>query len=224
MVARSTDWWRFRRLADPEHRRMGAGLLNRVVLFDQGEPRAYALYRLQQGLESGSMLRHIHVIEAIGADTGATRDIWRYLLDIDWVARVRANLLPVDHPLLMLVARPRELEFCVHDGVWVRLVDVPSALAARRLGDGDPVVVDLADAFCPWNAGRWRLTPSGAERTTADAELACDVTALGSVYLGGFSFRRLARAGHIEERRDGALARADALFPSDRAPWCPEIF
>jgi predicted acetyltransferase len=224
MVARSTDWWRFRRLPDPEHRRMGAGLLNRVVLFDQGEPRGYALYRLQQRFEDGAILRHVHVVEAIGADTSATRDIWRYLLDIDWVERVTANLLPVDHPLILLMARPRELDFRVHDGVWVRLVDVPAALAARRLGDGAPVVVELADAFCPWNAGRWRLTPSGAERTTADADLACDVTALGSVYLGGFSFRRLARAGHIEQRRDGALARADALFPSDRAPWCPEIF
>jgi len=224
MVARSSDWWRFRRLADPEHRRMGAGLLNRVVLFDQGEPHAYALYRLQQRFEDGSILRHVHVVEAIGADTGATRDMWRYLLDIDWVERVTANLLPLDHPLLLLAARPRELGCRVLDGVWVRLVDVPVALAARRRGDGDPVVVELADAFCPWNAGRWRLTPSGAERTADDAELACDVTALGSVYLGGFSFRRLARAGQVEERRDGALARADALFPSDRAPWCPEIF
>ena len=68
------------------------------------------------------------------------------------------------------------------------------------------------------------MGPAGAERTTADADLACDVTALGSVYLGGFSFRQLARAGRSEERRDGALARADALFASDRAPWCPEIF
>ena len=68
------------------------------------------------------------------------------------------------------------------------------------------------------------MGPAGAERTTADADLACDVTALGSAYLGGFSFRQLARAGQIEERREGALARADALFASDRAPWCPEIF
>jgi predicted acetyltransferase len=85
-------------------------------------------------------------------------------------------------------------------------------------------VVELADAFCPWNAGRWRLSPSGAERTAASAEIACDVMELGSVYLGGFTFRQLARAGRIEERRDGALARADALFPRDGEPWCPEIF
>jgi predicted acetyltransferase len=101
---------------------------------------------------------------------------------------------------------------------------VAAALAARRMGAGEPVVIEIADAFCPWNAGRWKVTPAGAERTKAAAELACDVTALGSAYLGGFSFRQLARAGRVAERREGALARADALFASDRAPWCPEIF
>jgi predicted acetyltransferase len=50
------------------------------------------------------------------------------------------------------------------------------------------------------------------------------VGALGSAYLGGFTFAQLARAGRMEELRAGALERADALFRSDRAPWCPEIF
>src|SRR5262245_27834734 len=222
--ARSADWWRFRRLADPEYRRMGQGVLNRVVLLEGGEPRGYALYRIQQQFEAGSTLGQVNVIEAMGASFEATRDIWRFLLDIDWVARVKAMVLPLDHPLLMLAARPRERKFHVHDGVWVRRVDGPAALAARRLGAGDPVVIEIADAFCPWNAGRWRVTATGAERTSAEAELACDVTALGSVYLGGFSFRQLARAGRVEERRPWALARADALLPSDGAHWCPQIF
>ena len=82
----------------------------------------------------------------------------------------------------------------------------------------------MTDAFCPWNAGRWQLSSKGAERSTAEAELACDITAMGSVYLGGFSFARLARAGRVTELREGAAARADLLFPTDRAPWCPEIF
>jgi hypothetical protein len=28
----------------------------------------------------------------------------------------------------------------------------------------------------------------------------------------------------VEELHDGALTRADALFRTDVAPWCPEIF
>ena len=224
MIARGADWWRLRRLADPEHRRMGAGPLQRAVLLRDGEPRGYALYRIHQHFEGGSTQGHVAVIEAIGADLEATRDVWSYLFDIDWVARIKAAQLPLDHPLLLMAARPRELKFVVHDGVWVRLVDVPAALMARRPGGGDPVVIEVADAFCPWNAGRWRVAAGSVDRSTAAADLACDVTALGSVYLGGFSFQRLARAGLVHELRGGALARADALLPADRAPWCPEIF
>jgi hypothetical protein len=50
------------------------------------------------------------------------------------------------------------------------------------------------------------------------------VDALGSVYLGGFSFTDLARAGRVEVLTEGAPARADTLFRTDRKPWCPEIF
>jgi len=224
MLARGTEWWRLRRLVDPENRRQGAGELNRVLLSLDGQPAGYALYRITQKFQSGSSVGYVSVIEAVGASPEATRELWRFLFDIDWVASVKAMLLPMDHPLFFLLARPREMDFRVRDGLWVRLVDLPSALAARRLGHGDPVVIEVTDPFCTWNAGRWRLSPAGAERTTADPELGCDITALGSVYLGGFTFARLARAERVTELRGGAASRADALLPADRAPWCPEIF
>jgi predicted acetyltransferase len=61
-------------------------------------------------------------------------------------------------------------------------------------------------------------------KTGAPADLACEVASLGCVYLGGFSFAELARALRMRELAEGALARADALFRTDRKPWCPEIF
>ncbi len=224
MFARSADWWRYRRMSDPESRRQGGGALQRVLLTHDGRPAGYALYRIHQQFESGVSVGFLNVIEALGTNAEATRDIWRFLFEVDWVARVKASLLPTDHPLFLMTARPRELNFRVHDGLWVRLLDLPAALAARRLGGGEPVVFEVTDAFAPWNAGRWRVSASGAERTQADADLACDITALGSAYLGGFRFGHMARAGRVRELRAGAAARADALFPADRAPWCPEIF
>jgi predicted acetyltransferase len=88
----------------------------------------------------------------------------------------------------------------------------------------DAVVIEVADSFCPWNEGRWRVSERGAESTRSEAELRCDVTALGSVYLGGFTWAQLARALRVEERSAGAIARADALFRTAIAPWCPEMF
>jgi Sterol carrier protein domain len=51
-----------------------------------------------------------------------------------------------------------------------------------------------------------------------------DVTGLGLVYLGGFSFADLVRGSRAEELVDGAVERADALFRTDAEPWCAEIF
>jgi predicted acetyltransferase len=116
------------------------------------------------------------------------------------------------------------MRFRVGDGVWVRLVDVQAALGARAYRAGEPVVFEVADAFCPWNEGRWRLADGGASRTEEEPDIRLDVSALGSVYLGGFTFAQLARAGRVEELRDGALERADELFRTDVMPWCPEIF
>jgi len=93
------------------------------------------------------------VVEALGASPAATAAIWRYLLDIDWMARVKAWLLPLDHPLLLLLAEPRRLGFSLRDGVWVRLLDVKAALLARSYQDRGSVVIDVIDGFCPWNAG-----------------------------------------------------------------------
>jgi predicted acetyltransferase len=53
------------------------------------------------------------------------------------------------------------------------------------------------------------------------ADVVCTVNELGAAYLGGVSFRQLQRAGRVEERTKGALARADAMFGWDPAPWSP---
>lgn len=224
MFSRTPDWWKLRRLGDSERKRAGGGVLNRVLLTIDGEPQGYAIYRLHQSMESGMSTGFLKVIEAVGATLEATREIWRFLLDVDWIARVKADLLPVDHPLFLLLARPRTMKMSLMDALWVRLVDVPAALMARTIAPGDPVVLEIADSFCPWNEGRFRVGKGSVEPTKASPDLALQVNALGSVYLGGFSFTQLARAGVIEELKSGAAARADALFPRDRAPWCPEIF
>jgi predicted acetyltransferase len=224
MFARSSEWWQARTLADPEWRRRGDGDLQCAVLEHEGRPAGYALYRInpafQRGIQTGSVL----VIEAMAASPEATRGIWRYLLDIDWMARVKADLLPLDHPLLLLMAEPRRLDFSLRDGLWVRLVDVRTAMSARSYQARGSVVIDVTDEFCPWNAGCWRVGSDGVERTDDTPGLRCDIIALGSVYLGGFTWSQLTRALRVQELLPGTIARADAIFQAGKAPWCPEIF
>jgi predicted acetyltransferase len=224
MFLRGSNWWQARILADPELLRRGSGDLQCAVLDHAGHPAAYALYRISPAFQRSIQTGSVEVIEAIANSPEAMRGIWRYLLDIDWMARVKADLLPVDHPLLLLMAEPRRLGFSLHDGLWVRLVDLKTAMSARSYQGRGSLVVDVIDKFCGWNAGCWRLGADGVERTDDAPGLRCDVSALGSVYLGGFTWSQLARALRVQELLPGAIARADTIFQSGKAPWCPEIF
>ena len=224
MFVRTPEWWRDRRLADPEGGREGGGEMVRALLELDGRPAAYALYRLHFSAERGIPAGFTSVIEAVGDSPEATREIWRFLLDIDWMDTVRAHLLPLDHELFLLLRDPRRLRFNLRDGLWVRLVDVEAALNARAFKPAEPVVIEVRDDLCAWNGGRYLVGPMGVERTDDEAELSMPVASLGSAYLGGFTFGELARAGRVEEVTDGALDRADSLFRADRYPWCPEIF
>jgi predicted acetyltransferase len=224
MFARSSTWWQARTLDDPEWRRGSNGDLQCAVVEHRGRPAAYAIYRMNSSFERGLQAGSVGVIEAVGDSPEATRAIWRYLLDIDWMARVKAWLLPVDHPLLFLLAEPRRLGFSLHDGVWVRLLDIETALSARAYQPDGSVVIEVIDEFCPRNAGCWQVSAAGVERTDETPGLRCDIGGLGSVYLGGFKWTQLARALRVQELIPGAIARADTLFQVTTAPWCPEIF
>jgi predicted acetyltransferase len=221
MFGRTSEWWSTRVLDDPEWRRGGAGEMVRVVLEREGEIVGYALYRLKMGFSEGASTGAVHVIEALGVTPDAVSAIWRHLLDIDWMERTQAWLLPVDHPLFLLLDEPSRLRFRVEESVWLRLVDVAASLAARSWAQQADVVLAITDPFCGWNEASYRLDGS----TTKEApDLRLDVGDLGAVFLGGFTFAELRRAGRVEELVPGALQRADAAFATDRAPWCPEIF
>jgi predicted acetyltransferase len=201
----------------------------RAVLEIDGRLDAYALYRVRSSWsEHGLPEASLEVIEAMATSPLATRELWSFLFGIDLVARVKAYRLPVDHPLPFMLAEPRRLHFALSDWLWLRVVDVRAALAARSYAGDDSVIFELADAFCPWNEGRWRLQAgSGAgqiETTSAPPDLRLDAGDLGAVYLGGVTFSCLARAGRVEELRQGAAERADALFRTERAPWCADFF
>ena len=227
MFARGEEWWTNYRLPDPEHHRHGAGPRFFAVLQLNGVDEGYARYRVKDEWKDGITASRLRVIEALGTTPLATRELWRFLFGIDLVERVEAWMLPVDHPLFLMVTEPRRLRLRIGDALWLRIVDVERALTARAYAADAEVTFELTDAFLQQNAGAWRLEASGDDRRVTRAhegELRLDVTDLASVYLGAFTFHQLAQAGRVEERADGALDRADALFRTAGLPWCPEIF
>src|SRR6185369_11464910 len=137
--------------------------------------------------QAGTTNAELRVLEALGTTPEALRDVWAYLLAIDWIATTKSSLLPPDHALFMLLATPRRMRYRMGDGLWVRLVDVGAALSGRAYPEDGELVLEVRDELCPWNERRWRLAGGVAEPTEAPADLALDVATLGAAYLGGMS-------------------------------------
>lgn len=228
MYRRSGDWWDAHTLADPEHHRDGSGPLFRAVWELDGHAEAYVLYRRHSQWDDGVPSGHLQIEELAATSPLATREAWRFIFGVDLVARIKGWVHPVDDPIFHMLAEPRRLRTTVHDGLWLRIVDVPSALEARAYSSEGSIVFQLNDSFCPWNEGRYKLEAKDGKARVEDAsqesELTLSAADLGACYLGGTSFSQLVRAGRVAEDEPGAAQRADAMFRSERAPWCPEDF
>lgn len=216
------------RLADIEAHRRGAGPQYRAIYERDGQVRGYVRYRIKSEWTEIASASSLLVNELIGTDPIAERELWRYVFGVDLVARIKYRWGPPHHPLLLMVAEPRRLALRVSDAIWLRIVDVPAALAARSYAVDGSLVLDVSDEFLPAAAGRWRLTVAGGaakvEQTTDPADLQLDTTDLAAVYMGAFSFGDLARAARTHELTPGAWARADALFATSVQPWCTTPF
>lgn len=225
---RSDRWWE-QHFCDPKESRGGAGPKRLSLYVTEAGVDGYALWRVKSVWTNGSPDGEVHAIDVVGATPQAYTALWRHLLSVDLTRRVVVNFAAVDEPLRYLVNEPRMLRSVVGDGLWLRLVDVPAALAGRRYAAPVDTVVEVVDAVIPANAGRYRLRaepdePAECVPTTADAEVTCDVTALAAAYLGGVSLARLADTGRVTELRPGALPQVSRAFGWHRCPAPSDMF
>ncbi|HYT25930.1 MAG TPA: GNAT family N-acetyltransferase, partial [Actinomycetota bacterium] len=222
-VTRSQAYWQAR-LTDPPDPRQDRGPL--WFLLHEGDrgPDGFAVYQVQARWQQEDPNGTLFVIDLLGANPVATAALWRFCLDVDLMARVEAAARPAEDPVRHLLADTRAARVTVYDGLWVRLVDVGAALGCRSYAAAGPLTIEVRDDFCPWNAGRWCLEGGECRRSDADPDLVLDVADLAAVYLGGERWATLAAAGRVEERAPGSLKRADAIFASSPAPWCPTHF
>lgn len=227
MLARQPGWERLQVL-DPEGERDGASPLQCVVAEREGEAVGYTRFRVKPGWGPAGHDGVVQLEDLEGTDPAARAALWRFLFDIDLTTSLRTRGRPVDEDWQHLVSDIRRCRLRLKDALHVRLVEVGAALEARTYQAPVDVVLDVEDAFCPWNAGRWRLTgdTKGAScvRTEDAPDLALSVRELGAAYLGGVPLASLAAAGRVRELRQGALAEASTAFTSVVAPWLPHGF
>jgi predicted acetyltransferase len=226
-VNRAAGWWDTY-FADLPRYRDGASEKFHVVHERDGRVVGYVSYRVKDDWSEAGPASTLIVLELLGTDPSATAQLWRFVFGVDLIARITARRGPADHPLLLLLAEPRRAGLRLGDGLWLRIVDVPGALASRRYERDGGLVLQVADDFMPDWAGTWRLTVNDGEGrvepASGQADLRVDTNDLAAVYLGAFTFADLGRAGRTHELKPGAWARADALFTTSVPPWCPVMF
>jgi predicted acetyltransferase len=215
---------------DPQWYRHGASQHYDVIYEDaDGRVDGWVSYRVEAHWEGGLPSNAIRVRELYGLTPAARAALWRFCLDLDLAGAVKMINRPLDEPLGWLLADPRRLRVTSrHDDLWVRLLDLPVALAARRYAIEGGLVLQVADRLRPANDGRFALDAgtdgASCQPTRDEPDLVLGVDALGAAYLGGVRFTTLAAAGRVTERTPGTLERADLLFSSNPLPWSTTSF
>jgi predicted acetyltransferase len=221
LMGRSDEWYVLsykRRLAD-EYLRVAAhhtpaGDVDGWAAFlpaddNSGDPRANGGLR---------------VLDFQAADQTAATELWRYLVSVDLVDEITAYHRPADEPLEELLTNSYAVRSERDDELWVRVVDVPTALGARTYGVASAVVVEVVDTVLPDNSGRYRISPQGMTPTTDAPQLTVRAEELAMIYLGTYRPSTLASIHRISITDPDALPAADRLFAVDRPAWCGTMF
>ena len=185
-----------------------------------GTPDGYVAYRAGPRKDSR---RAIEVSDLVALTPAAYLRLWRFLADLDLSDTVEWDRAPVDDPISWALVDPFLAKVTrLSDALWVRVLDVPAALAARPWGRDGEVVLEVADPL-GHAAGRFRVvTRDGVAEVTptdAEAEVRVDADTLGALYLGGVSAETSRRAGRLSGTEAG-LATWAAMVDTGPAPYC----
>ena len=196
---------------------------------DSGSIDGFVRYHVETKWEQRQPRNTLEVDDLHTLTDDGDAALWRFLAEMDWVSSVKAPRRSVADRLPWLLTNARAATVGeMGDGLWVRLLDIPRALAARTYEQPGSVVLEVADPDAP--GGRLRVEleagPDGSTcRTTERSpDLSLDVSALGAVYLGGTRLRDAVVATGVDEHRPGALDTTERLFRTAEVPWCSTFF
>jgi predicted acetyltransferase len=120
-----------------------------------GAVRGVALYAYHENHDDFARSK-VTVHRLISQTSDAYAALWRFLLELDLVGELTASELAIDEPVLWMIADRRAATLTVQDHQYVRLLDVPAALAARRYAAPGELALEVSDPL-GFGEGRWML-------------------------------------------------------------------
>ncbi|WP_431709540.1 GNAT family N-acetyltransferase [Glutamicibacter uratoxydans] len=133
---------------------------------------------------------------------------------------------PLDDVLRSALIDPRSYKIkAAGDHLWLRILDLPAAIAARGYQQDGDIRVKVVDSL-GFAAGTWQIQvregigSAHLLESTADYDTLMDVRDLATLYLGTRNASHLAGAGVLEQTTQEAIRKLDRLFNVSQAPYC----
>lgn len=219
MVLRNRlDWERsYPNRADPNDSRNTFHVISR----DGDNITGFVSYHVSDSSDpDGLDYKKLTVQELVASRPDAEAALWRFVLDVDLVHEVTHGGHPARSNLWHLFKDPRCMRQVPYDGLWLRILDVPSALCERTYDISGSVTIEVADDFGGWGRGRYALDVADdgsakCQPTDQQSDIIMPIETLGAIYLGAHGLSTLAAAGRCTESTQGAVDKVDAMFATN---------
>lgn len=195
--------------------------LRAVVHFDpSGTPDGYAVFK-HKGWETQPITSQVY--RMIATTPEVERALWQALVDMDIVERLNFVSYPGDPLILSLVDEWAVERDGTVDAQWLRILDLPGAVAGRGFEADGRVVLEATDpmGYC---AGTWLISADGgvgrAEPTQHEPDVRLGIDALARMWHGDRTAEELALGGQVFGETEG-LRALSALFRVGEPPLNP---
>lgn len=182
----------------------------------------------------------VRVVDLAAAEETSRLELWRFLTSLDVVDRVTMRTAPVEDPLYHALVDTRAYEVtAVRDMLWLRILDVPAALAARPWSGEGEFLLELQDGLGIIDGTYLVTVRSGAAEVTAhhdgcephdagaDRELPVlrtDAETLAALYLGDATLASMHAAGRVHVDAAADVPAVAALLDLADRPYCATHF
>ena len=167
------------------------------------------------------------VQDLVATTPEAEAALWQYLCGIDLVTWISHWNVAPDTELPWRLVDSRQVRTrSFRDWLWLRPIDTPAFLAARRYATDGRLVLEVRDEMRPDGgaAGRFVLAGGPDEASCHPTDAAPELRRRrrdARLDHARWDHRINARPGRPDRGADvpGALGRADRMFAADRAPF-----
>lgn len=182
------------------------------------------MYRISGG--DDDFVSHELIVEHLVTETpDAYAALWRFVLEVPLVAKVKVEHRLVQEPVLWMITDWRSATVKVWEHQYLRMLDVPAVLEARGYSTDGRIELEVDDSF-GFASARFELTVRDGVGSVAKLAspggapaLFVGVAELSAICLGGVQATTLVAAGRIIESEPNAAAVSDAILRSAVTPF-----